>query len=39
MVVKAKWTGTDADRRVMKKLQLDQVLRASLINPLFGVPK
>ena len=29
MVVAAKWTGTDADRRDMEKFQLDQVLRVS----------
>jgi hypothetical protein len=27
MVVAAKWTGTNADRHDMEKLQLDQVLR------------
>ena len=32
MVVAQKWTGTDADRRDMQKLKLDQVLRVSNSN-------
>ena len=33
MVVAAKWTGTNADRHDMEKLELDQVLRVRT-NPL-----
>jgi hypothetical protein len=32
MVVAHKWTGTDADRREMETLKLDQVLRVSSYN-------
>ena len=32
MVVDQQWTGTDADRHDMEKLELDQVLRVRIIS-------
>jgi hypothetical protein len=32
----AKWTGTDIDRREMRTLNLEQVVRVSTLDPYFS---